>query len=170
MFDTNILIYLFYPVMNSSFSTKTYQSLYAKVLKNKSTLILPAVQLSEFINRCIRLQFKLYKENQSGGNTMDFKQDYRGTDDYRDSMNTILDIVKNDIFPNFTLIDDKFNSIDPDTILKYGFSYDFNDAFLVQIANQNNAYIVTHDYDFCNYKTKQPIISDHRLLIAFNNK
>ena len=168
LFDTNILIYLFYPVMNS-FSTQTYQSLYAKALKNKSTLILPAIQLSEFINRCIRFQFNLYKDSQPDGSSIDFKQGYRGTDDYRDSMTGILDIVKTDIFPNFTLINDQFNTVNPDEILRYGFSYDFNDAFLVQIANQNNASIVTHDYDFGNYKTSCPIITDHQLLLAFNN-
>lgn len=170
LFDTNILIYLFYPVMNNSFSTKTYQAFYAKALKNKSTLILPAIQLSEFINRCIRFQFNLYKDSQPDGDSIDFKQVYRGTEDYRDSMNSILDIVRTDLFENFTLIDDQFNSIDPDSILKYGFSYDFNDAFLVEIANHYNASIVTHDYDFGNYKTAKPLITDHHLLQAFNNK
>ncbi len=169
LFDTNILIYIFYPVMNS-FSTKTYVTLYTQALKNKCTLVLPAIQLSEFINRCIRFQFELYRDTQDKNAIIDFKKDYRSTDDYRESMNSILDIVKNDIFPNFTLVDDQFCSIDSDSILKYGFSYDFNDAFLVQIANQNDAYIVTHDADFGNYHTKLPIITDNRLLALFNTK
>lgn len=168
LFDTNILIYLFYPVRNT-FSTETYWSLYKKALKSKSTLILPAIQLSEFVNRCIRFQFNLYKNDQDKDN-FDFKQDYRGTEDYRESMNSILDIVKNDILPNFTPIDDNFCSMEPDEILKYGFSYDFNDALLVQIANHNRAFIVTHDYDFGNYKTAQPLITNHRLLQTFNNR
>lgn len=169
LFDTNILIYLFYPVMNT-FPTETYLSLYAKALKSKSTLLLPAIQLSEFINRCIRFQFSLYQKNSPGNTALDFKHDYRGTQDYQDSMDSILDIIKNDIFPNFKLIDDGFHSMDSNSLLKYGFSYDFNDAFLVQIANNNNASIVTHDCDFGNYKTTRPIITNHRLLLSFNTK
>lgn len=169
LFDTNILIYLFYPVMNT-FPTQAYLSLYQKALKAKSTLLLPAIQLSEFINRCIRFQFSLYQQNCSSSEVLDFKHDYRGTQDYQDSMNGILDIIKNDIFPDFKLIDDDFHAMNPDSLLKYGFSYDFNDAFLVQIANNNNASIVTHDYDFGNYKTVRPIITDHRLLISFSTK
>lgn len=168
LFDTNILIYLFYPVMNPA-PTETYWTLYKKALKSKSTLVLPAIQLSEFVNRCIRFQFSLYK-NEQDNSDFDFKKDYRGTEDYRDSMNSILDIIKNDILPNFTPIDDNFHSMEFDKILKYGFSYDFNDALLVQIANHNHAFIVTHDYDFGNYKTVQPLITDHRLLQTFNNK
>ena len=75
LFDTNILIYIFYPVMNS-FSTKTYVTLYTQALKNKCTLVLPAIQLSEFINRCIRFQFELYRDTQDKNAIIDFKKDY----------------------------------------------------------------------------------------------
>ena len=74
LFDTNILIYIFYPVMNS-FSTKTYVTLYTQALKNKCTLVLPAIQLSEFINRCIRFQFELYRDTQDKNAIIDFKKD-----------------------------------------------------------------------------------------------
>ena len=53
LLDTNILINLFYPIMQSNYMT-AYEKLYDKVLKKKGRLLLPAIQVSEFINRCIR--------------------------------------------------------------------------------------------------------------------
>lgn len=103
-------------------------------------MIIPAIQLSEFINRCIRLQFELYKNEHASENIVDFKKDYRSTNDYKASMESILDIVKNDILKTFKPIDDYFSSMKPDSFLLYGFSYDFNDALLVEIANK---YIVS---------------------------
>lgn len=165
LFDTNILIHLFYPTMSTAYMVK-YESLYADVLKQKSSLLLPAIQLSEFINRCIRFQFDLYKKINS--ESLDFKKDYRNTNDYHESMEGILNIVKQDILPHFTSIDDKFESMKPDSLLLYGFSYDFNDALLVQIAEQYNAAIVTHDSDFANYPTSKHIITDNRQLLMFS--
>lgn len=169
LFDTNILIHLFYPVMSSHSDMGSYVRFFQKALNAKSSLILTAIQLSEFINRCIRFQFDLYKNSlDTNQGSFNFKQDYRGTEDYRECMNAILDIVKNDILSSFSLVNDRFESINPNSLLLYGFSYDFNDALLVQIAEQHNASIVTHDRDFANYATKQKIISSNPMLLMFS--
>lgn len=55
----------------------------------------------------------------------------------------------------------------PDSLLIYGFSYDFNDALLVEIANKHNALIITHDSDFGNYRTRQKIITNNSILLNF---
>lgn len=166
LMDTNILIYLFYPTMSRYFM-KPYEKLYADILSKHASLIIPAIQLSEFINRCIRLQFELYKNEHASENIVDFKKDYRSTNDYKASMKSILDIVKNDILKTFKPIDDYFSSMKPDSFLLYGFSYDFNDALLVEIANKYNASIITHDSDFGNYRTHQKIITDNSILLKF---
>lgn len=166
LLDTNILIHLFYPIMSKPYMS-AYEKLYADALSKHCTLLLPALQLSEFINRCIRFQFSLYCQEHGGSGNLDFKKDYRSTEDYSNHMNVILNIVKNDILKNFKPIDDSFTSMKPDSLLIYGFSYDFNDALLVQLAELYNASIVTHDSDFGNYQTKQNIITDNRLLLMF---
>lgn len=164
--DTNILIYLFYPTTSQPFMTD-YENLYAKILKNKSILLLPAIQISEFINRCIRFQYSLYKNNLPSGNNFDFKKDYRDTEDYRIHMNSILDIIKNEILPNFVVVNDDFDTMQQDKIYIYGFSYDFNDALLVQIAETQNASIVTHDADFANYESRINYITSNSKLLMF---
>ena len=88
LLDTNILIHLFYPTMSNSFMV-SYEKLYEKILKKKSILLLPAIQVSEFINRCIRFQYETYKNSHEVNIPFDFKKDYRNTDDYRNSMETI---------------------------------------------------------------------------------
>lgn len=169
LFDTNILIHLFYPVMSSHSDMGDYVRFFQKALNAKSSLILTAIQLSEFINRCIRFQFDIYRSGLGDNqNSFNFKQDYRGTEDYCECMNAILDIVRNDILSSFALVNDRFESINPESLLLYGFSYDFNDALLVQIAEQHNASIVTHDRDFANYNTKQKIISNNPTLLMFS--
>lgn len=164
--DTNILIHLFYPIMSTTFMAP-YEKLYSDILSKHASLLLPAIQLSEFINRCIRFQFGLYK-NYNNNYNLDFKKDYRCTEDYRESMNSILDIVKSDILKNFKQVDDHFSSLDPNKYLLFGFSYDFNDALLVQIANFYNASIITHDIDFANYTTTKSVITNNNLLLHFH--
>ena len=166
LLDTNILIHLFYPTMSNSFM-EAYEKLYADALSQNCTLLIPALQISEFINRCIRFQFNLYCLDHANSGALDFKKNYRSTDDYSISMEAILNIVKTDIIKNFQLIDDHFSSMNPDSFLIYGFSYDFNDALLVQLAEIYKASIVTHDIDFANYQTKRDIITNNRKLLMF---
>lgn len=167
LLDTNILIHIFYPTMSTPYM-REYEKLYAQLLSKKSQLLLPAIQVSEFINRCIRFQFGIYKENLSENKNCDFKKDYRNTQDYKNCMETILDIVRNDILSSFKIINDNFESIKQEKIFIYGFSYDFNDALLVQIAENEDAVIVTHDSDFANYTTKTDIITANKTLLKFS--
>ena len=164
--DTNILINQFYPLMGQNYMIP-YQQFYVKAIKQKSVFLLPAIQISEFINRCIRFSFDFYKKTNSLQN-YDYKHDYRESNDYREHMTAILDIVKNDIIPTFTIVDDHFSEMSQDKIYVYGFSYDFNDALLVQIAEKQHASIVTHDADFANYTTKVNMISSNQRLLMFH--
>ncbi len=167
LLDTNILIHIFYPTMSNSYM-RDYEKLYTQLLSKKSQLLLPAIQVSEFINRCIRFQFGIYRENHPEHKNFDFKKDYRDTQDYKNCMEVILDIVRNDILSSFTIINDNFNSMKQEKIFIYGFSYDFNDALLVQIAENENATIVTHDSDFANYTTRVDIVTSNNVLLKFS--
>ena len=129
IFDTNILIKLFYPI-DFSGSADNYTNLYDEIKKVKANLIISAIQISEFVNRCIRLQFDLYRKNLPDPN-IDFKRDYRSTNDYYNNMSAILDIIKCDILPNFTFVNDEFNLMQHDNIFRYGFSYDFTISYNV---------------------------------------
>ena len=166
LLDTNVLLTLFYPFMIKN-TMSPYQIFYSKALKNKASFILPAIQVSEFINRCIRFSYDLYRGDNSTKD-FEFKRDYRNTDDYREKMQSILDIMKNDILPVFTVVDDHFSEISQEKIYLYGFSYDFNDALLVQIAEKQKSSIITNDADFANYPTKVNLISANPKLLMFS--
>ena len=165
-FDSNILIKLLYPAMCDNTQIEPYEDLYAKILKAKSNLIISSIQISEFVNRCIRFQFALFKTAQNNS-SMDFKKDYRDTDDYKESMNAILEIIKTDIIPNYSFIDDGFSNMQTDSIFKYGFSYDFNDSILLEIAKQHNSILVTDDANFGNYTSKVKIVTNNSKLLLF---
>lgn len=162
LLDTNILIRLFTPYDNNS--RNGYDDLWSKLVGGKCKLIISSIQISEFINRCIRIEFNLYKKEKGLGD-IDYKRDYRSTSEYKNVMEDILEIVKEDIEKNFSFVDDCFSRINSDDIFKQKFSYDFNDALIVEIAKQYNAILVTDDGDFANYKLDLPIVTSNRILL-----
>lgn len=163
--DTNILIKLMYPLITSN-NSKSYEDLYHKIISVGAKIIISSVQISEFVNRCIRFQYDLWKKEQEENN--DFKNDYRNTDDYRDSMNAILEIIKGDILSVSECVDDRFCEMDESKLYQYGFSYDFNDAIVSEIARLNNAILITDDRDFGNYASKLNIVTGNKALLMFH--
>lgn len=163
VFDTNILIKQFYPVFFSQNSD--IDDVFKKIRKENCRILLSSIQVSEFINRYIRIQFELYKKAQ-GDNSLDFKRGYRYTPDYKLQMDTILDIVTTDIIPICTCIDDQFEQMKPENLYIKGFSYDFNDALLVEIARLNEATIITNDHDILNYSYSGKIVTNNNLLLC----
>ena len=145
LFDTNILIDLFYPI-NIEKDTTAITHLYKKILKAESRIIMSSIQLSEFINRCIRFQFDLYKKDNE--ECKDFKRDYRGCDDYKSCMDAIIYIIDN-----------------LQKIFKNNIAYDFNDAIIAKIANRYDAIFVTNDGDFMNYEFNKTILSTNQFLL-----
>lgn len=164
LLDTNILINLFFPLDYETTNSKKYETLFSNLLAQKSCLLISSIQISEFINRCIRIQYKLY-QNKINASSFEFKKDYRSTKDYCNKMGAILDIVKTDIMTHFTFIDDGFSKMNSKHIFIYGFSYDFNDSLLVEIARQQHAILITNDADFANYGTDFQIVTSNQFLL-----
>ena len=164
LFDTNVLIKIFYPALGAH-NSAPYIKFYEQLIKQNTSLLLSSIQLSEFVNRCIRFQFDLYKKTHP--EIKSFKDDYRDTNDYRESMDAILEIIKADIFPYFTRIDDKFSSMNPGNILMHSFSYDFNDAIIAEISRLSNAFLVTDDKDYINFLKDLNIVTNNSMLLRF---
>lgn len=165
-FDSNILIKLLYPAMCEN-NISVYEHLYSDILREKSRLIITSIQISEFINRCIRFQFELYKKSISDP-FLEFKKGYRNTEDYKSCMTAILDIIQADIIPYFSFVDDGFSDMQSDKIFRYGFSYDFNDSIILEIAKHNKAILVTDDKDFGNYVSDVKIVTNNQTLLMFS--
>lgn len=167
LLDTNVLIKIFYPTLGAH-NSAPYIKFYQKIRKAKSKLLISSIQLSEFVNRCIRFQFDLYKE--SHPEIKNFKDDYRDTSDYQDSMNAIVEIIENDIFPYFTRINDNFESLNQENLLMHSFSYDFNDAVIAEISRFHKTFLVTDDRDYVNYLKDLNIVTNNRALLMFQFK
>lgn len=162
LLDTNIIIDLFYP-MNVGKDISATASMYGKILKSGAKIIMSAVQISEFVNRCIRFQYALYKDEHP--ECIDFKKDYRGCEDYNTCMETITDIIRNEWQDKMMYVDDRFNKLPLDKILKQNFAYDFNDAIIVEIANEYNAVFVTNDCDIISYDVHNIIVTNNPLVL-----
>lgn len=164
LLDTNILINLFYPI-DFDDRNKPYEDYYKKIISTKCTLVLTSIQVSEFINRCIRIQHNLYKNDHP--EAVDFKRDYRVTQNYSTAMKAILQILKT-ITTKFTIVDDSFSKMDIEKLINHNFSFDFNDSFLMAYAELHNLIILTDDCDFANYPSSVKIITNNQRLLRFS--
>ena len=164
--DTNVLIKIFYPAMGLK-NVNPYIEMYKKISESNANIYISSIQISEFVNRCIRFQFKLYQNEHP--EIKDFKADYRETEDYKKSMNAILEIVS-DMFEMFIRIDDHFDESNVENLLLQGFSYDFNDALIAELCRKYRAYLVTDDKDYINFMDGIEIITANRTLLMFARK
>lgn len=167
LFDTNVLIKIFYPPISSSNNT-SYIKMYEKLIAVKSTLLISSIHISEFINTCIRFQFNLYRGSHDDIKT--FKSDYRNTDDYKECMEAILEIVNNDILSVFQKTNDNFQSMDSSNLFLYGFSYDFNDALISELSRLENCILVTDDSDYINFSNNLTIVTNNKSLLMFSSR
>ena len=167
IFDTNVLIKIFYPVMGAANSTH-YINLYNLIHKAKSKVYISGIQISEFVNRCIRFQFSIFSKEHP--EIKDFKKDYRETEDYRENMDAVLEIVRGDMLSGFERINDNFDVMDLDKLFMKSFSYDFNDAFIAELSRKYNTILVTDDMDYINFLEELDIVTNNRALLMFSGK
>lgn len=166
LFDTNVLIKIFYPTLGSR-NNAPYIKMYEKLVTAKSTLLISSIHISEFINRCIRFQFDLYRG--SHPDIKDFKHDYRNTDDYRECMKAILEIVTTDILSVFCKMNDNFQTMSDKRLFLYGFSYDFNDALISEMCRQEKCALVTDDSDYINFSDNLTIVTNNKSLLLLSS-
>lgn len=165
LIDTNVLIKQFYP---TNFDVNTdIDEVFKRLRKAKSTILLSSVQVSEFINRYIRIQFNYYKST-TGNEELSFKTGYRSTTDYTKHMNDILNILTTEVLPICKCINDRFEEMDACKLYRYGFSYDFNDALISEMASLYNATFITNDHDFLNYSFNGKLVTSNSLLLAMH--
>lgn len=164
IFDTNILIEELWPV-NYGNKKKDYACVWERIISSKAILLISSIQISEFINRCLRIQFDIYKSNDSQKKDLKFKKDYRETEDYKETVTAVLEIIENDILPRFTLVNDHFDEMDTKKLFSEGYSYDFNDAFLAELSRKENASVLTDDADFSNFAEKTNVITGNKFLL-----
>lgn len=151
--DTNILIFLFSPsfVSSKEYQVDTYSKIFEKLIENNSAMYINSIVISEFLNRCLRIDFN--KNFQNNSNTKDYKIDYRGSVEYQKTLATLLKEL-NKMFNVFKIkqLDDRFSNFDTITEFKNSTELDFNDLIIARNVIDNGFKLLSDDGDFDNYE------------------
>ena len=143
-FDTNILLYLYYPTYTSKgWEVNTYSNLFSKLLKSKAKLIIDSHVLSEFINSILRIEYKNFKDATSSN--IDYKP-YRKSADGQNAVNSTYGIVKG-ILKQFEVEVNNLSKITIEPLLTLD-SLDFNDKIIEKHCLDKGYILVTNDTDF----------------------
>lgn len=145
--DANILIFLFSPdyVANSEQKVKKYTQVFLRLIENKNELIVNSLVISEFINKCLRIDFE--KNFQDEKRTKDFKKDYRNSSNYKNTIKAIL-VEINKITKYTKQIDDDFSNFDITNAYSETIDMDFTDLIIKKTVKNNNYKLLTDDRDF----------------------
>ncbi len=144
--DTNILIFLFSPsfVNSNKFQVKKYSTIFQTMVEKKCTLYLNEVVISEFINRCMRLDFA---HNFNTDGSKDYKRDYRSSSEYQVTLKIVLKELKK-ILRFTNAINDEFESFDLINQLTSNIESDFNDLIIADTVQKKGFKLLSDDGDF----------------------
>ncbi len=148
--DTNILIFLFSPsfVYSEEWQINKYNQIVSKLLDNGNMMYINSHVVSEFINRCLRIDFdKNFNQNKD----KNFKNDYRKSSDYDHALRIILAELKK-ILSITSTVNDDFVSFDILLEYKNNAQLDFNDLIIARTVINNNLMLLSDDRDFNNFK------------------
>lgn len=146
--DTNILLYLY---GNDSFrnvndKTKILSKKYITALDLGCDVYVPAIVISEFVNRFHKSEFDMMKNKSR--EKLNYKRDYRDTKKYIENNKYIIEnVVQKTILDRCKVISDGFVDSDLDKIFALGENQEFNDNLIIDIANRNNLFLISADRD-----------------------
>lgn len=144
--DTNILIFLFSPsfVNSNKFQVKKYSMIFQTMVEKKCNLYINEVVISEFINKCMRLDFA---HNFNTDGSKDYKRDYRPSPEYKATLKIVLKELKKVLFLTKSVNDD-FESFDIIDKLTSNMESDFNDLIIADTVQKKDFKLLSDDGDF----------------------
>lgn len=152
IFDCNVLMYVFYTFGDYNVDVMdSYKTLFNDVATRNKCICFPAVLISEFSNTFIRNEYRRYlHENSLNQYSCKFKQSYRTTIEYKETVAEVSDIVNNQLLslPSAIVCNDQFASMNIRSLYDNENQFDFNDRYYGELSRLNNYYIVTNDKDF----------------------
>lgn len=154
--DSNIWIEILTSRNSEQPKHKKYRELFQKIISNpKARIVLPALMVSEVINRILREVYMSKYARKNGftkGQTIPanyYKDVFRASQDFKIAYNSLCDDIKA-YHASIDLIPDTFG-----TVIKYKHvmsdppqGLDFNDYYYYLLAKKNSYIIVTDDKDF----------------------
>lgn len=156
LIDSNIWLKVLIPKNDLSRKDKEYLKLFDDIVKSKARIVLPALVVSEVVNRIIRdvhmnkFKKKLIESGKSFRNDNSFyKLEFRPSEEFKIAYTMICDDIKA-YHSSVDLINDEFGtSIKSKHVLNQPpKSLDFNDNFYYQLCKKKGYVLLTDDKDF----------------------
>lgn len=147
-FDTNVWMCIFGPLAGTrKAKQKAYSNLLKAIQTARASIFVSSLILAEYVNACLQISFKMWKRLPENVMASDFKRDYRGTEDYKETLKDLKGQVR-DILHLAEKTPDNFNAVD---VLEFFnmIDIDFNDAYYIELCNKhsNKMILVTDDKD-----------------------
>jgi predicted nucleic acid-binding protein len=172
-FDANIWLSIFSP--NTFDAGKThdiYTRMFSKLLDHNCNIYTNNIIVSEVVNRMSQAEYKLcrgyYKEDDPELKDFTYKN-FRGTDHYKDEVAFNISCQITNIAAYSKLCD--LNIENDDLLFRLADIFencklDFNDIIFLNICEENNLILITHDGDFKDYGIK--VITANRTMLDPN--
>lgn len=150
LFDTNVWINIYGAIGNYNRQKQKVFSRFLKEVKTAgATIVINSMILSEFTNRFIRFNFEQWK-NSSGNFGAKYKKDYVGSEEYKEAAKEAVIYLKKILSISLRMTDD-FNAINIENVSERLNHIDFNDSYIIELADLKDYKIVTDDKDFVNH-------------------
>jgi hypothetical protein len=151
LFDTNIWIFLNgFGANSAQFRAGVYSAAYKALIANENTIVLNDYVLSEFFNRCAKMEYDLKKGELERENARvpHFKE-YRRSVDFAPVLESIRDTCLN-MLQDCEFISVAGHHYDIASIVSECCSacIDFTDLVLVGFCRKENLYMMTDDADY----------------------
>jgi predicted nucleic acid-binding protein len=144
--DTNVWLYLIFP-QHSNVSKgiiDQYSQFYANILQKECLIESSIVQISEIVNLILQLEFKQYKKKSKLH--IDFKE-FRSSENAKEALKNAQTLV-NTIAKSSAIRSGNLTQEEIITLTSNIEKADFNDLCFAKHCSNENAILVTHDFDF----------------------
>lgn len=143
LLDTNVWLFVYGPQKPRDSKAAVYSQALARILASQSRIYIDVLIVSEFINTCARLKYKILSMSST-----DFKQ-FRKSKDFKPVAQDIASDVKR-VLQNCTRVGNGFESLTIDTLIdEYAAGdSDSNDQILITMCKRIGLKLVTDDGDF----------------------
>jgi len=155
LIDTNILIYLYSPI--GSYNEKMQESIgrfFQRCSNMKIDLNVTSHIVGEFFHVNLNMYYDLWRKANTSKISYNLKQDYRPTEDYKESVQAINSSIQSfsklvNRFP------DDFHNINIDNVYDNCYNCEFTDAYLLELSEKRNWIIVSNDKDLINHPNRK---------------
>ena len=162
-FDANIWMFIYCPLGNyKSHIIAEYSNFLKKIKKEKSSLFVSSLVLSEFFNAYVRLEFELWKNKDS--NNKEYRE-FKITQSYKDIASEASYTIKYLILKEAERVDDRFSEMDIEELFIQIENSDFNDSYYLQLVLMDQMIFVTNDGNMSSQRIKSSIITGNPNLL-----